>query len=118
MRLIADGIATTGEVDTALSAGPGLRWAFMGSFMTLYLAAGEGGLRDALAGKFDPDVSTLKSSNLNEAMVDRIVTDNQSQVAGRSLKEIEHIRDEFLVGLLKLRADIEAKYGFNQGRFL
>jgi len=115
MHLIADGIATTAEVDTALTAGPGLRWALMGSFMTGRLAAGEGGLRDVLAGKFDSDVS---NSDLSEEMVDRIVVDNQSQVAGRSLQEIEQMRDEFLVGLLKLRADIEAKYGFNQGRFL
>jgi len=116
MRLVAEDIATTTEVDAALTTGPGLRWALMGTFMTGHLAAGEGGLRDALTGKFDPDSSVLEATDLE--IVERIVAENQSQVSGRSLKEIEQIRDEFLVGLLKLRADIETKYGFNQGRFL
>ena len=115
MHLITGGIATTDEVDAALTAGPGLRWALIGSVMTEHLAAGEGGLRDTLTGKFDADVS---SPDLSKVLVDRIVAENQSQVAGRSLKQIEQMRDEFLVGLLKLRANIEAKYGFNQGRFL
>lgn len=118
IHLIADGIATADELDAALTTGPGLRWALIGSFLTGHIAAGEAGLRDTLGGKFGPDLSKLKSPDLSEEMVDRIVTDNQSQVAGRSLQEIEHIRDEFLVGLLKLRADVEVKYGFNQGRFL
>ena len=116
MQLVTDGIATTGEIDTALTAGPGLRWALMGTFITGHLAAGKGGLRDALTGKFDPDASIIEAPDLE--MVDRIVEENQSQIAGRSLQEIEQMRDDFLIGLLKLRADIEAKYGFNQGRFL
>ena len=116
VRLVTDGIATTGEIDTALSAGPGLRWALMGTFMTGHLAAGEGGLRDALTGKFDPDAPMFEASYLER--VGRIVAENQLQVAGRSLEEIEQVRDEFLVGVLKLRADIEAKYGFNKGQFL
>ena len=118
MHLIVDGVATTAELDTALTVGPGLRWALIGSFLTGHIAAGEAGLGDVLGGKFGPVVSKFKSPDLSEAMVDRIVADTQSQLAGRSLQEVEHIRDEFLVGLLKLRADIEAKYGFDQGRFL
>ena len=88
MHLIADGIATTDELDAVLTAGPGLRWALIGSFLTGHIAAGEAGLRDTLAGKFGPDVSKLKSPDLSEVIVDRIVADTQSQVAGRGLKEI------------------------------
>ena len=119
MQLIADGVATTDELDTALTAGPGLRWALIGSLLTSHMAAGEAGLRDVLSGKFGTSYhSHFQGPDLSEKIVERIVEDSQSQVAGRSLKEMEQMRDEFLVGVLKLRADIETKYGFNQSRFL
>jgi len=117
MHLFAEGIATPSELDAALTAGPGLRWALIGPFLTGHLAAGEAGLRDVLDGKFGSNFSKLESPGLSEEMIDGILTDTQSQVAEHSLKEIEKMRDEFLVGLLKTRADIEAKYDFKQGRF-
>ena len=119
MQLIADGVATTGELDTALTAGPGLRWALIGSLLTAHMAAGGAGLRDVLNGKFGSSYhSHFQGPDLSEAIAERIVEDTQSQVAGRSVNEMEQMRDEFLVGILKLRADIEAKYSFNQSRFL
>lgn len=114
-KLVAEGIASTGDVDAALSAGPGLRWALIGSFMTEHIAAGEGGLRDTLMGKFDAEASTDESPDAE--LIEKIISGNQSQVAGHSLRELEQMRDEFLVGLIKLRADIETKYAFNQSRF-
>ena len=42
----------------------------------------------------------------------------QNLVSGTIDNEtLKQLRDEFLVGLLKLRADIETKYAFNQSRF-
>ena len=117
-QLVAKGIATTGEVDAVLTSGPGLRWALIGSFMTGHIAAGDGGLRDTLSGKFDAEAVLHESIGMDETLIDRIVKENQLQVAGRSPQEIEQIRDELLVGLLKLRANIKTKYGFDQGRFL
>ena len=70
-------------------------------------------------GKFGDTPNTyIKYADLSEEAAKGILKDAQSQVSGRSLREIEQMRDEFLVGVLKLRADIEAKYGFNQSRFL
>ena len=114
-QLVQEGLATTGDIDAALSAGPGLRWALLGYFMIGHLAAGEAGLRDTLMGKFDADTSPDKHPDME--LIERIVSGNQSQVAGKTLQEIEQLRDEFLVGLLKLRTNIEAKYGFDQSRF-
>ena len=57
LHLITEGIATPAELDMALVEGPGLRWALIGSFMTGHLAAGEGGLRAVLNGKFGPDAT-------------------------------------------------------------
>lgn len=114
-KLVTEGIATTSDVDAALSSGPGMRWALIGSFMTEHIAAGDGGLRETLMGKFDADSSSDEAPDSD--LIERILTGNQSQVAGRSLRELEQIRDEFLVGVLKLQADIQEKYGFTQSRF-
>jgi len=118
MNLIAEGIATASDLDAALTAGPGLRWALLGSFMTGHMAAGEGGLREVFNGKFGEIHSYIQYPDLNEEAIEGILEETQLQVAGRSLKDMEQMRDEFLVGLLKLRAEIEAKYGFDQSRFL
>jgi hypothetical protein len=41
---VTEGVTTLEYVDTAVSAGPGLRWAAMGPTMLFHLGAGEGGL--------------------------------------------------------------------------
>jgi 3-hydroxyacyl-CoA dehydrogenase len=43
--LVDRGVCSVEDVDRALVAGPGLRWAFMGSNLTLHLGGGSGGLR-------------------------------------------------------------------------
>lgn len=117
MQLVADGVATTDELDTALSAGPGLRWALLGSFLTAHMAA-EGGLEDVLGGKFGPSYfSYFQGPELDGGTAEAMVNDMQTQVAGRSLETLQHMRDEFLVGVLKLRASIKDKYGFDSSRY-
>lgn len=44
LHLIKEGVASVEDVDKAVSAGPGLRWAAMGPTMLFHLAAGEGGI--------------------------------------------------------------------------
>lgn len=41
---VVSGLALGEDVDTAISAGPGLRWAVMGPHMTFHLGGGEGGI--------------------------------------------------------------------------
>jgi len=40
VHLVAEGVASVADVDTAISAGPGLRWALMGPDLTFHLAGG------------------------------------------------------------------------------
>ena len=44
IHLVTEGVAAVEDVDTAVWAGPGLRWAAMGPTMLFHLGAGEGGL--------------------------------------------------------------------------
>ncbi|KIC15978.1 3-hydroxyacyl-CoA dehydrogenase NAD-binding domain-containing protein [Leisingera sp. ANG-Vp] len=44
IHLVASGVASVGDVDKAMSAGPGLRWAAMGPTALFGLGAGPGGL--------------------------------------------------------------------------
>ena len=48
VNAVVSGLASVEDVDTAISAGPGLRWAVMGPHMTFHLGGGEGGITHML----------------------------------------------------------------------
>lgn len=119
LHLVAEKAASTAELDAALSSGPGMRWALMGSNLIYHLGCGDVGIGKGIEGYHLPPLrSEIAAPVVDRSLVEQLVDGTTSQTAGRSIKEMEQIRDEFLVGLLKLRANIEAKYGFNQSRFL
>ena len=103
--LVADDVATVSEVDDALRLGPGLRWSFMGSFMSYRLGGGELGMRHFLE-QFGP---TLKwpwtkltdVPELTGELVEKIVAESDAQAAGRSARELERHRDDCLVAVLQ-----------------
>jgi carnitine 3-dehydrogenase len=108
--LVADDVATVSEVDDALRLGPGLRWSFMGSFMSYRLGGGELGMRHFLE-QFGP---TLKwpwtkltdVPELTGELVEKIVAQSDAQAAGQSARELERHRDDCLVAVLQgLRAE-------------
>ena len=45
LHLVNEGVATTGEIDDAIRFGAGMRWSFMGTFLTYTLAGGDAGMR-------------------------------------------------------------------------
>ena len=47
--LVHDDVATVAEIDDAIRYGAGLRWAYMGTFLTYRIAGGEAGMRHFLA---------------------------------------------------------------------
>ena len=51
--LVDDGVATVEEIDDAIRFGAGLRWSFMGTFLTYRIAGGEAGMRHFMA-QFGP----------------------------------------------------------------
>lgn len=46
IHLVREGVASVGDVDKAVWAGPGLRWAAMGPTMLFHLGAGEAGMAE------------------------------------------------------------------------
>jgi carnitine 3-dehydrogenase len=46
--LVENGVASVADIDTAISNGPGLRWALMGPFLNLHASGGAGGITRVL----------------------------------------------------------------------
>jgi hypothetical protein len=44
IHMLESGVASLGDIDRAITDGPGLRWALMGPFLTYHLAGGAGGM--------------------------------------------------------------------------
>jgi carnitine 3-dehydrogenase len=102
LHLVNDGVATTGELDDSIIYGPGLRWAAMGTNLIYHLAGGESGMRHMLA-QFGPCLkwpwTKLEAPELSETLIDRMVEGTQAQAAGRSIRELERLRDDYLVAI-------------------
>jgi carnitine 3-dehydrogenase / betainyl-CoA thioesterase len=102
LHLVNDGVASTGELDDAIVYGPGLRWAGMGTNLIYHLAGGEAGMRHMLR-QFGPCLkwpwTRLEAPELTETLIDRMVAGTQAQANGRSIRELERLRDEYLLAI-------------------
>lgn len=103
LHLVADGVATTKEIDDAIVYGPGLRWAFMGTFMAFHLAGGDGGMRHMLE-QFGPALklpwTKLPAPELTRELARRVIDGTGAQADGRSIKELERWRDDQLIKIM------------------
>ena len=107
--LVNDGVATTEEIDDAIRYGFGLRWAQMGVFETYRVAGGEGGMAHFVR-QFGPALSwpwtkLMDVPELTDELVDRIAEQSDAQSGHLSIRELERIRDQNLVGILRALED-------------
>lgn len=104
LHLVNDGVATTGELDDAIRFGPGLRWAFMGTNLIFHMAGGDAGMRHMLE-QFGPALelpwTRLVAPKLTATLVDRMVEGTQAQAGGRSVKQLERLRDNCLIDIMR-----------------
>ena len=111
--LVHDEVATVSEIDDAIRYGPGLRWAQMGTFLTYRIAGGEDGMRHFLA-QFGPALAwpwtkLMDVPELTDELIENIAAQSDTQAEGRSVRELEQLRDDNLVAILQaLRARDEA----------
>ncbi|WP_181295876.1 L-carnitine dehydrogenase [Pseudomonas sp. Q2-TVG4-2] len=115
LHLVNDGVATTGEIDDAIRFGAGLRWSFMGSFLTYTLAGGDAGMRHFMT-QFGPALelpwSYLKAPELTESLIDSVVEGTGEQQGQRSIAELERFRDDCLLAVLGAIKTTKAQHGF------
>ena len=106
LHIINEGYATTKDLDEAITYGPGMRWALMGTFLTFHLAGGELGMKHMLD-QFGPALklpwTKLKSPNLNKNLKDKIITGTKKQSKNLSINKLSNTRDNFLIDLLDLK---------------
>lgn len=107
--IVLKGIASVEDVDKALSAGPGIRWAFMGQHLIYHLGGGEGGMEhfiDHFSQAFTGWWETMATWTSLPREAKRVLVEGiEEELGGKSLKEITEWRDEKLIRLLKVVYD-------------
>ena len=111
--LVAEGVVSAADVDTALCWGPGLRWGVMGNMMLNHLGGGQGGIEHFFRQFTGPMTAWWKALGqpvLTPEMQKTLIDSVHAEVGSRSVAELEAQRDEVLLGLLELRAKAEKTY--------
>lgn len=104
--LVAEGSVSAADIDTAIAAGPGLRWALLGPFATQHLSGGPGGFTHIMdhfgagtAAMFgmlrDPEWTPEFQEIITAAVVDEMHDVDQDNLARQ--------RDSALLELLELK---------------
>ena len=107
VNLIHLGVVDVADADTAVSWGPGLRWGVMGPTMLFHLAGGEGGIQHFMDHLSGPVASWWKDlggfTDWPEGSKKTIVEGIKKAADGRSIDELEQLRDEVLLQLVQIR---------------
>jgi 3-hydroxyacyl-CoA dehydrogenase len=105
--LVAEGVVSVADVDTAVCWGPGLRWGIMGQVLLNHLGGGKGGIEHFFAQFTGPITAwwkVLGSPELTPEVQKKLIDGLHAEVGSRSIDELAAQRDEVLLGLLELRA--------------
>ncbi len=104
IHLVQTGVASVGDVDKAMSAGPGLRWAAMGPTTLFGLGAGPGGLSafcDHFAETFNGWWDGLGTPHLTPEVTALLVAGLQEATGEASVDDLAAERDGRIVALQK-----------------
>jgi 3-hydroxybutyryl-CoA dehydrogenase len=102
VHMVVEGVASVEDIDKAMWAGPGLRWAAMGPTMLFNLGAGEGGLRafcDHFRDTFNGWWDDLGQPYLTDEVIETLVRGVAEEANGHSQKELAAQRDALIVGM-------------------
>lgn len=103
IHMVNTGVASVEDVDTAMWAGPGLRWAVMGPTMLFHLGAGEGGLEE-FCERYTPSFNRwwddLGELHLNPEIASQLVDGVEKESDGVTAAELSVKRDAMLAAIL------------------
>ncbi len=109
VNLVDEGVATVEDIDKVMTAAIGLRWAFMGPFLTYHLGGGEGGIEYFFSRGFGYGANewmyTLaKWDKFPYTGVKRVIDQMKEYetIKGKSFQELSRWRDEMLIKVFKL----------------
>src|ERR1700682_4137166 len=111
--LVAEGVVSAADVDTALCWGPGLRWGLMGNMILNHLGGGEGGIEHFLEQFTRPLTAWWKSLGnpvLTPELQKKLIDSVHAEVGAGTIDELAAERDEMLLGLLELRTRTEKAF--------
>lgn len=109
IHLVKTGVASVEDVDKAMWAGPGLRWAAMGPTMLFHLGAGEGGLA-AFCERYTPSFNRwwddLGVLHLDPVISKQLVDGVNAEAKGISHADLSARRDALIAAMQKAMAPI------------
>jgi len=109
-HLVAEGVVTAADADTALSWGPGLRWGIMGSLLLNHLGGGQGGIEhffEQFTGPMTAWWKVLGQPVLTPEVQKQLIDSVRAEVGSRSIDQLAAERDEMLLQLIELRTKAE-----------
>ena len=109
IHLVESGVASVEDVDKAVWAGPGLRWAAMGPHMLFHLGAGAGGLREfcnRYGDSFHRWWDGLGEPRLNSQVVAMLAEGVADAAGGQSVVQASDHRDALIVAMLKATREL------------
>lgn len=104
VHMAVEGVTSVEDIDKAMWAGPGLRWAAMGPTTLFHLGAGEGGLQafcDHFKDTFNGWWDDLGDPRLDDQVIKLLVDGMASQAQGQSPEELAAQRDKMLTAMQK-----------------
>lgn len=111
IHLVKSGVASVEDVDKAMWAGPGLRWAAMGPTMLFHLGAGEGGLAafcERYTDSFNRWWDDLGVLHLDQDIAKTLVSGVTQEANGQSTSDLSAQRDALIASIQKAMAPLRA----------
>jgi len=112
IHLVKTGVASVEDVDKAMWAGPGLRWAAMGPTMLFHLGAGEGGLAafcERYTASFNRWWDDLGVLHLDKEIAAMLVAGVTAEAQGESVATLSARRDALITAMQKAVSSLNSR---------
>jgi 3-hydroxybutyryl-CoA dehydrogenase len=110
LHLVKSGVATVKDVDTAVWAGPGLRWAAMGPTTLFHLAAGPGGIAE-FCERYTPSFNRwwddLGTLHLDKGLAKQLSDGLANEFGSETTAELSTRRDALIIAMQKAIAHLQ-----------